>query len=143
MTNFTVDLEKQLSKLGKEIQDLVERVAPGERSPQDFHPVADVIENEHLFKIELDVPGMDKKQLNISLKDRVVTISGERKMDLAEGDALTRSERKQGAFSRSFALPESADPRSLKATSGHGVLTITAEKQGGENNTGGTSIPID
>lgn len=143
MTNFTMDLEKQLSKLGKELQDLVERVSPRDREFHDFHPVADVTESDEQFKIELDLPGMDKSQLQLSLQNRVVTISGERKMDLQEGETYTRSERKQGAFSRSFALPETADPRSLKATSAHGVLTITVDKQVGSSKTSGTSIPID
>lgn len=143
MTNFTIDMEKQLSKLGKEFQDLVERISPRESAHHDFHPAADVTESSDLFKIELDVPGMDKTQLHITLQNRVVTISGERKMDLGEGENSARSERKQGAFSRSFALPETADPRSLKAASVHGVLTITAEKRVGESKTNGTSIPID
>lgn len=143
MSNFTSDLEKQLSRLGKDIQDLVERVVPAGNVNDNFQPPADVIESDHLFKIELDVPGMDKSRLQITLKDRVVTISGERKTDLSEGETLRRSERKKGAFSRSFALPETAEPGTLAAAFSQGVLTVTAKKSGVKNNADGTSIPIE
>src|SRR5690625_3985520 len=136
MTNFTIDLEKQLSKLGKDLQDLVDRVSPREKEVHNFHPDADVTESESLYRIEMDLPGMGKDQIRI-------TIQGERKIELRDGEKLTRSERKQGGFSRAFALPETADPRTIKAKHAHGVLNITVEKQAGDKQSGGTTIPID
>lgn len=143
MTNFTIDLEKQLSKLGKDLQDLVERVSPREKEFHDFQPDADVTESENLYRIELDLPGMGKDQIRLSMQNRVITIQGERKIELRDGEELTRSERKQGGFSRSFALPESADPRTIKATHAHGVLNIIVEKQADDKQSDGTTIPID
>lgn len=143
MTNFTIDLEKQLSKLGKDLQDLVDRVSPREKEVHNFHPDADVTESESLYRIEMDLPGMGKDQIRLSMQNRVITIQGERKNELRDGEKLTRSERKQGGFSRAFALPETADPRTIKAKHDHGVLNITVEKQAGDKQSGGTTIPID
>ncbi len=143
MTNFTIDLEKQLSKLGKDLQDLVDRVSPREKEVHNFHPDADVTESESLYRIEMDLPGMGKDQIRLSMQNRVITIQGERKIELRDGEKLTRSERKQGGFSRAFALPETADPRTIKAKHAHGVLNITVEKQAGDKQSGGTTIPID
>src|SRR5690625_8034228 len=98
MTNFTIDLEKQLSKLGKDLQDLVDRVSPRDKEVHNFHPDADVTESESLYRIEMDLPGMGKDQIRLSMQNRVITIQGERKIELQDGEKLTRSERNKGGF---------------------------------------------
>ncbi len=142
MSNFTIDIEKQLSRLGKDIQQFVERVAPLNMESGDFHPACDIVESDELFSILVDLPGMKKKQIKISLKNRVITISGERELYLEDGEELKRSERKQGSFSRSFALPETADTASISATFKEGVLHIKISKKGVEEDSDSQSIPI-
>lgn len=143
MNNFNFDIEKQLSRLGRDIQDLVERVVPDNMEKGDFHPKCDVTESSRYFSVFADVPGMEKDQIQITLKDRVITISGERELFLEEGEELKRSERKQGSFSRSFALPENIKTDSVKAVFSNGVLKIKMEKSGVDSEEKGTTIPIE
>jgi HSP20 family protein len=142
MSNFTIDIEKQLSKLGKDIQQFVEKVAPINVDTGDFHPACDIAESDGLFTVLIDLPGMKKKQIKITLKDRVITISGERELYLEDGEELKRSERKQGSFSRSFALPENADTSTISASFKEGVLQIKISKKGVEEDSESQSIPI-
>ncbi|MEX0662733.1 MAG: Hsp20/alpha crystallin family protein [Balneolaceae bacterium] len=141
MSNFTVDIEKQLTSLGKEIQQFVEKLVPVEQTERDFTPVCDVVEGDKLFKILMDLPGMQKKNLNISLKDRVLTIEGERELFLEDDEHLKRGERKQGRFIRSFAIPKFADVNTIDASFKNGVLKIEIAKiDDGDDDS--SSIPI-
>lgn len=142
MSTFNTNLEKQLSDLGKELQQFVEKLVPAERGrPGDFKPDCDVIESSDAYKILMDLPGMDKKQVSVSMKDRVLTVEGDRELELEDGETLEREERRQGAFIRSFAIPEYADTDSVEASFKNGVLKIEISKSGSD--TGGKStIPI-
>lgn len=128
MSEFTIDIEKQLTKLGKDIQDFVERVVPIEDKGQDFTPVCDIVESEENYKILLDLPGLTKKEINIALKDHVLTVKGERTDELSEEETYRRQERRSGVFSRSFALPENVNAAETDARFRSGVLTITMPK---------------
>lgn len=128
MNDFTIDIEKQLSKLGRDIQDFVERVVPLEDKGYDFTPHCDIVESEDEYKILLDLPGLSKKEINIALKDQVLTIKGERSEELSEGEIRRRQERRLGVFSRSFALPESVNAAETDARFRNGVLTISMPK---------------
>lgn len=140
MSEFTIDIEKQLSKLGRDIQDFVERVVPLEDKGHDFTPACDIVESEDEYKILLDLPGLTKKEINIALKDQVLTIKGERTEELNEGESYRRQERTSGVFSRSFALPENVNTTETDARFRNGVLTIAMPKS--EVLKDSTSIPV-
>jgi HSP20 family protein len=142
MSNFTIDLEKQLSKLGKDIQEFVERTVPGKGDATYFNPLCDVIESDSMYTILVDLPGMSKKDVKITLKHHVLNVSGEREFYLDDGEQLVRNERKQGAFSKAFAVPEQVDESSVSASFTNGVLKITLKKTGMEDDAEATSIPI-
>ncbi|WP_069129974.1 Hsp20/alpha crystallin family protein [Rhodohalobacter halophilus] len=141
MSNFSIDLEKQLSKLGRDIQQLVERAVPVQGA-SNFQPKCDVVESEKQFSLILDLPGMKKEQISITMKNGVITVSGDRELFLEDHEKLVRSERKQGSFSRAFALPEGADPKSVQAEFNDGVLRITVSKTVSEEDGDSQSIPI-
>ena len=128
MSEFTIDIEKQLTKLGKDIQEFVERIVPLEDRGQDFTPACDIIESEEEYKILLDLPGLTKKEINIALKDHVLSVKGERSEELSEGESYRRQERRSGVFSRSFALPENVNAAETEAHFRSGVLTIKMPK---------------
>ncbi|MDX1672589.1 MAG: Hsp20/alpha crystallin family protein [Balneolaceae bacterium] len=128
MSEFTIDIERQLTKLGKDIQNFVERIMPLEDKGHDFAPACDIIESEEDYKIVLDLPGLSKKEINIALKDQVLTVKGERADELDEEEQYRRQERSHGVFSRSFALPQHVNAAETKATFRNGVLTITMPK---------------
>lgn len=128
MSEFTIDIEKQLTRLGKDIQDFVERIVPLEDKGHDFTPACDIVESEEDFRILLDLPGLSKKEINIALKNNVLTVKGERTDALGEDESYRRQERRHGVFSRSFALPENVNTAETDARFRSGVLTITMPK---------------
>lgn len=140
MNEFKIDIEKQLTRLGKDIQDFVERIVPLEDRGHDFRPACDIIENEETFIIKLDLPGLSKKEINIALKEHVLTVKGERSDQLDDESTYRRQERSTGVFSRSFALPENVNAAETEARFKNGVLSITMPKSGVLNDA--TSIPI-
>ena len=70
------------------------------------------------------LPGLTKKEIAITRKQDVLTIRGDREIELEEGQEFKRQERKSGAFMRSFALPEGSDALKITATFRNGVLTV-------------------
>ncbi|MEX2435058.1 MAG: Hsp20/alpha crystallin family protein [Balneolaceae bacterium] len=142
MSNFTIDIEKQINKLGKDIQQFFEKVTPVSAAEGSFYPDCDIIESSGKYKLLIDVPGLSKKQIKITLKNRVITVSGERELYLEDDETLRRSERSQGSFSRSFALPEDVDTESVSASCKDGVLGVELKKKSTETDDDAQSIPI-
>lgn len=143
MSNTTIDIEKQLSKLGKDIQQFVEKVVPGIGEVGHFQPPCDITESDKSFSVYMDLPGLTKKMIRISLKNRVLSISGDRELYVKDDDRiLKRSERKQGSFSRSFVIPDDADAKSISATFKDGVLHVTLNKTESEKESDSETIPI-
>lgn len=140
MSNFRIDIEQQLTNLGREIQQFVERMTPMEHG-KDFSPACDIIESRDALKIMVDLPGMEKDQIRISLKNRVLTVEGTRELYLEDHEKLKREERAQGAFIRSFSVPAHADTGSVEASFKNGVLTIKISKKG-DDDSEANSIPI-
>jgi HSP20 family protein len=94
-----------------------------------FIPMVDVFEDEDQIVVTAELPGLEEKDVNISLEDRVLTISGERKMENEEKrDNFQRIERSYGRFTRSFTLPATVDEEDVKAEFANGVLKITLGK---------------
>lgn len=128
MSDFVIDIEKHLSRLGRDIQDLVERVVPLEDKGHDFTPACDIVESEEQVRILLDLPGMSKEEIHVGLKEHVLSVKGERTEDLSEGESYKRQERKTGLFSRSFALPQNVNAAETDARFKDGVLIISMPK---------------
>lgn len=139
--NMSFDLEKQLSRLGSEIQQFVDRLGPVANEDENFAPSCDIVESENEFSIYLDLPGLNKKDVNLALKDNVLTVKGERRFELDENQTFRRRERLKGAFSRSFAIPEDVNTAETKARFKNGVLMITMPKSDVLRDA--TSIPIE
>jgi HSP20 family protein len=93
-------------------------------------PSVNVTERENDYKIDLAVPGMDKKDFNIEVENDVLVITGERKEEkLEEKDKVTKREFHYGSFKRSFTLPETADAEKINANYNNGVLTLSIAKK--------------
>jgi len=140
MNEFTVNIEKQLSRLGRDLQEFVEKIVPVQDVEGDFSPSCDIVESDAEFRILIDLPGLSKKDIQISLKDNVLRISGERIFKLEENETLKRNERKSGAFSRSFAIPEYINTTETSASFKNGVLSVKMPKS--ESGEDAQSIPI-
>jgi HSP20 family protein len=95
-------------------------------------PEADVVETMNEIQVVLDAPGLSPDEIDISLENNVLTVSGERRPEWSaeEGARLTwhLAERRYGKFSRSFVLPRDVDQERIAARFENGVLSITIPK---------------
>ncbi len=93
-------------------------------------PTVDVEEDEKSIHVRAEIPGIDEKDLNVTLEDNVLTISGEKKEERKEENKrYVLAERRFGSFKRSITLPDEVKADSAKATFKNGVLTIDFEKK--------------
>lgn len=95
-------------------------------------PRMDVLENDRTLTLKFDVPGIDRKDIRVESANGILTISGESKMEKEEKkEEYVRVERSYGSFSRSFALPDYVDAKSISAECKDGVLRVTMAKVAG------------
>jgi len=98
-------------------------------SPANWIPAVDIAEKDDYFLIEADVPGVDPKEIEVSMENGFLTVRGERKSESkTEKEGYSRVERSHGSFYRRFSLPETADPENVSANSNKGVLQIKVGK---------------
>ena len=114
---------------------------------QRWIPAMDLIEAEREYVLRADLPGLDKDDVEIEVKDDVLTISGERSFEHDNrGEGFHRVERSFGRFVRSLDLPSGTDPGKVSANFENGVLEVRIPKPeesrptkvqigGGENGT--------
>ncbi|MBS0579282.1 MAG: Hsp20/alpha crystallin family protein [Proteobacteria bacterium] len=109
--------------------------AEGSSATSEWTPAVDVREFSDRFQLLLDVPGVDPKDVEITLDSGVLTVGGNRSDEKAVGASGTeqpqqqRIERRLGQFFRRFILPDTADADNVNASGRNGVLEIVIPKQ--------------
>ena len=94
-----------------------------------WSPALDLYESGDHFEAVVELPGMRKEDIDISLHDGTLTISGERKRESKNnGETAQRTERNVGTFRRSIALPTRVDASKVSATYQDGILKVTLPK---------------
>ncbi len=93
-----------------------------------FVPSVDIYEKDEKVVFEAEVPGFNREDLNVDVKGKLVTLSGERKFEREENEGNYRKERRYGKFERSFHLGFEADSESVEAKYENGILTIEVSK---------------
>ena len=102
----------------------------------------DLSENGNAVKVVADIPGMDEKDVEVLVRDGVLTIKGEKKSERKEeGEDFYVSERSFGSFSRAFRLPDGVDEQGVTANFDKGVLTVDLPKIP-KTKTEGRHIPV-
>jgi HSP20 family protein len=92
-------------------------------------PALDLYEENDNLILRAELPGMKKEDIDISLHENTISVSGERRNEKRyEGSQTSREERFFGRFTRSFKLPKPVDPSRVKAAYKDGVLTVTLPK---------------
>jgi HSP20 family protein len=92
-------------------------------------PAVDISETDTEYLIRAELPAMKKEEVNITVDDRMLTISGERKQRFEDKKEKShRVETVYGSFSRSFTLPDNADVNAVRAESNDGVITVHVAK---------------
>ena len=94
-----------------------------------WQPHADVSELDDVFEVSVELPGIEREDVNVSFEDGVLKIEGEREFAEVENAKHYRRERRYGKFARSFRVSEhSVDAGSIEASFGNGVLTLRLPK---------------
>lgn len=128
-TFATMDqVRRRLDRLFDEIDPVPGRGRDAERMWSGRFPRISFSDTGSSLVLEADLPGLGEKDVQLSIHQDVLTMSGERKPDAPQGWYVHRQERRPVKFSRSFALPCKVDPEKSTAALKNGVLTITLAK---------------
>ena len=141
MSDFQRDIEAKFEKFGRDVKNFFESVTAEADCDTSFYPAADLVDDESHVRIILDLPGMEKADLTISLKEQVLTVKGERVITYDPEQTVRRRERPAGTFSRSFPVPDDVSAADIKAKFTNGVLAIELPKSEVLRNA--ENIPID
>ena len=106
--------------------------AEGDRSSivtSNWTPAVDIKEEDGRFVLKADVPGVDPKDIEVTMEQGVLTIKGERKYESEdEANGYKRVERSYGTFYRRFSLPDTANAEDITAKGKDGVLEVVIPK---------------
>lgn len=95
----------------------------------DWAPTVDISETEAEYLVKAELPEVDRKDVKVTLQDRLLTIQGERKQEKEEkGKRFHRVERSYGTFLRTFEIPDRVDDQKLKAEFKDGMLLVHLPK---------------
>jgi HSP20 family protein len=112
--------QRELSRFFDERSDVV---------TSDWAPRVDIKEYDDKFVLDADVPGVDPKDIDITMEDGVLSVRGKRELEnVEERKNFRRVERSYGSFYRRFSLPETVDGNNIKAKAKDGVLTVEIPK---------------
>jgi HSP20 family protein len=122
-----------MNRLQRDLDRLLAQPGSNDDSDQsvvDWVPPVDIREQETQFLIHADLPGIEPKNIEITLEKGVLTIRGKRELETRkETDGFKRVERASGTFYRRFSLPDTADSASVSARFTNGVLEVAIPKQ--------------
>jgi len=123
------ELTKEVSNLFKgTVAEALSSVATS--NPGAWTPAIDIREEDNQFVVEVDIPGVAPKEVELTFENGVLTIQGSREVaERKENDTWYRAERKTGNFVRKLSLPEQVDDEQITANGKDGVLTILLPKK--------------
>lgn len=125
---------KQLERFRSEMDSLFDRFFDWRPlaftvREREWMPKVDVSETDKEVIVKAEIPGMEAKDIDISMRGRVLTLKGEKKSEKEEKEEnYHRVERRYGSFSRAFELPADVDSAKVKATYKDGVLKLNLPK---------------
>ncbi len=142
--SFFGPLQREIDRLFDDFARLTTLGAPGLQNQQgsqdqqgsqnlvqNLVPRLDVTEADKEIVITAEMPGLERKDVEISIDDDILTIRGEKKVEAQEGDKDKNyqvAERAYGVFLRMIQLPPGIDPSKIQAVMSKGVLKITLPK---------------
>jgi HSP20 family protein len=123
----------QLRDEVKRLLSVINEADSSSGATASWMPAVDIHEYDDRFALFVDLPGVDPNQVEITLANGVLTLSGERTTEKpigqSERDVITRLERGSGRFYRRFILPDSIDSDQIRAVGRNGVLEVSIPKQ--------------
>ena len=134
---FIVPVSRDTRHLSRLIDDTVERfvqsVSADAQAPSTRNPPLDVAESEAAYTVTLDVPGVNKEDVKVSVEGRTVSIQAESSASAAasaSAERLVYRERQGARYARRFSLAAPVDEAQSVAKLENGVLTLTLPKRG-------------
>jgi HSP20 family protein len=102
---------------------------PISNSNSNWLPSTDITEDKNGYKVTLELPGLDRENIEVKLEDRILTVKGERKEEKESKESrFHKIERHYGSFVRTFRLPESVKSDKIEAKFKNGLLSIDIPK---------------
>jgi HSP20 family protein len=129
------ELIRKFQELQDRIHTLMEDAVVGPQSPgaglhAHWSPSVDVFETEEEFVLTAELPGVERKQIDLQVKDHTLFLKGQRNPSgEVSQQVYHRLERPSGAFERRFSLPQDIDADRIRANLNEGVLTVTLPKK--------------
>jgi HSP20 family protein len=125
------EMEDLLSRYATFAQDATRGDAREALASADWRPLVDIRENKDGYLIDIELPSVKKEDVNVAVKDGVLSVVGERKAEDVQQNGMRthRIERRYGRFARSFVLPEDADSERIGATYRDGLLSLTIARR--------------
>jgi HSP20 family protein len=137
-TNMFGSLQREIDRL---FEDFTHNLGMYGTQGLNLVPHTDVTENEKEIDITVEMPGLERKDVEISVEDNLLTIRGEKRIEREQKDEKKKddkqkddtknvhlAERSYGVFYRVLQLPPGVDPSHIKATMANGVLRLTIPK---------------
>lgn len=128
---YNWDPFEEMRQIQEEMQEMFRRfpLLDTRYRAQTFAPLTDVAEEENKITVTMDLPGVEKENVELSVKDNVLIISAEKgKQEEAEKEGYLRKERVFMRYYREIALPQGATEEGANAQLKNGVLTVTLPK---------------
>ena len=129
------ELIKKFQELHDRLHTLMEDAIvaaqpPGAGLPTHWSPSVDVFETAEEFVLTAEVPGIEREQIDLQVKDQILLLKGQRNLGgEVSQQVYHRLERPSGVFERKFSLSEDIDGDKVRASLNQGVLTVTLPKK--------------
>jgi HSP20 family protein len=123
---------REVAALQHRVNSLFRDFSEGESAltTASFIPAVDIYEDDKKVVLKLEVPGIEEKDLDISVENHTLTVKGERKLEKEEKEQnFHRIERRYGSFYRAFTLPNTVDTENVDAKYESGVLKLELKKK--------------
>lgn len=122
------ELERMRQQIDKLFEDLTEGIIREPTFSAGVFPLVNVSEDKDNYYVRAELPGIKPEDLNISVTEDTLIISGERRIPEEENVNYHRREREAGKFSRAVTLPGQIDPDKVEARCKNGILTVVLPK---------------
>lgn len=124
-----LSIQERVNRLFENAQGTV-RITGDTASAGTWSPAVDICETEGEFLVKAEIPGVEQPDIDIRVRENILTIEGERKLHHTVMEGYHRIERVYGRFQRSFLLPVSVDQDGITASLKDGILRIVLPKKG-------------